>query len=517
MTIKKTAFSILGLMLLASACTRTQAPSDDFHQVYRKEIARLDEVLNILDQHGESIWPGWSTYIDVPCIFEYENNVRLAVGFPDTPQGFELVKGVDIRGKKIYLDRKNEIPVELAWPVSGGGGIRPFQTVSGKQMPCVHMTMRMTSKPGKAQEQVEAGISDDQILILIHEFFHVFQGEFYIVPRHGNLRYNPDTNYALYSEIEGEALLRAFDSEDPDEAKKYLKDFVVARKNKYKSMIPLEQIQEKEDDFAEGTARYAEYAALLNMAESYTPLLSQKDDPYFKEFQDLKIQFEKRRSDLERDKGDTFGSRSKCYQYGCFQALLLTRFVPGWQKTIPQENRFLFDILEEYLDLSLEEEREITEKLKIRYDFNALQNKHFSRVSARDQAHDGFFSQKGKVYIINFKPINEFVIPLPHADSELYRKGLRSVYTKGIKEIRIKDVLFEGSSEPCLQDQLFYIKYIDTKNQGYSIESERQDGDIHYNAVIKTNGFTLKAPAVRIKETDQRVKFSVLSKVSNTT
>ena len=121
--------------------------------------------------------------------------------------------------------------------------------------------------------------------------------------------------------------------------------------------------------------------------------------------------------------------------------------------------------------------------------------------------------QQGKAMIVNFKHIREYPSPAGGEEFPVYIMGLKDVYPKGFKEIRTHEVLMEGKNRPLLKDQLYHIKYIDTDDQGYRVESSRQEGEVHFDAVIQTAGFTLKAPQVRIKERENRVKFIILSKV----
>ena len=77
----------------------------------------------------------------------------------------------------------------------------------------------------------------------------------------------------------------------------------------------------------------------------------------------------------------------------------------------------------------------------------------------------------------------------------------------------ITEVVFQGKEKPMVIEQLYHLRYVDTQNQGFTIDSSRKQGEIYYDAVVNTNGFTLKAPKIRVKERGNRVKFIVLSKV----
>jgi hypothetical protein len=498
----------------------------ELHSVMKMELKRLEELWNVLDQCAEKVWPGWTGYKEVPFLFEYENGVRMLVGHPNPPEGFELVEGIDVNGKKVYLDRRSDIPLELKWPTSGGGGPGPFGMHEGKMVETVDIGLRSLAdsilefkkaQKDKSKEEKEEMnemqfASEGQILLYVHELFHVFQQSFYKY-RYGNLRYNPDTNYAVYSEIEGEALQQAFLEKDDAAAKAYIKDFVVARKLKHNSMAEIEQKQEMEDEFMEGTAVYATYAALQQIVKDYNPIITEKDDPYFFGFKNPHYFFDKELKSLEYSKGDTFGSSGKCYQYGCFQALLLSRFATDWQKMIPGKYHFLYDIIVDYLRMDEEEENQVAQRLNEKYGYDSLFSKHDKEITARDTAFSDFYSQKGKLYIVNFKLTHEFPRATDRNEEKIYRRGINLLYPNGVREIKIKEVLVEGKEKPMAIEQIYHLRYVDTENQDYTIESSRQEGDIYYDAVVTTNGFTLKAPKIRVKEREKRVKFIILSKV----
>ena len=333
----------LALFACRGKASRKAEPGVD--PVMKMELVRLSELYNVLGQVADKVWPGWTGWDKVPHLFDYENNVRMLVGHPEPPPDFQLVEGMAVNGLKAYLDRRAERPVPLSWPTSGGGGPIPFGTSGDKLLQTVQIHLQSRSGGDGAGGAGSGSVSDDQILLYVHELFHVFQRTFDTVEKHGNLRYNPDANYAIYSEVEGEALRRAFLEKDDAGAREFLKDFVVARRLKYRSMTAVEQIQEKEEDFAEGTARYAEYATLLELKKGFRPLVTRKEDPAYSGFAGVDAQIEQRLKDLEFHKGLTLDSRGKCYQYGCFQALLLNRVSPGWQATVPSQNQFLFDMI----------------------------------------------------------------------------------------------------------------------------------------------------------------------------
>jgi hypothetical protein len=521
MKIKKSRNAFIMASLLSLLIPLYSQSAYELPEVMKIDLKRLEETWNILDQFAEKIWPGWDNYRDVPFRFRYPNGVDMLVGHPDPPDSFELLNGVELQGKKIFVDRHNEIPLELKPPMRGGGGIIPF----GKSKPIPIVDLRISEfREADKDEEKKTSLpeefrfaSDRQILTNIHELFHCFQRSIYRY-RFGNFRCNPDANYAIYAEIEGIALENAYLETDDEKARQYLKDFIVARELKRTALMEREQNQESEDDLMEGTAVYSETMALQLMKEGYTPFISKEDDPYFFRFQYANEMLEQKLDYLREQRKTSLDSRGKCYPYGCFQALLLSRFFPDWQENFFKEQKLLDQFLSKSLDMTEEEKEKIAQGLKTRYVLDDISKHHTQRVAQRDKTLEMFQARKGRVYVINFKPTGEYLYPKGYDES--FEVGLMHLYPEGIETIEIQEVLFMGEKTPIMQDQLFYIKWIDTEatpgEKGYSVTFSRQEGEnIYYDAEIKTKGFVLKAPKIEVKDREPRIKITILSKIKS--
>ncbi|UCH96878.1 MAG: hypothetical protein JSV88_08515, partial [Candidatus Aminicenantes bacterium] len=165
-------------------------------QALHIDLKRLEETWHVLDLCAEKVWTGWNNYKDVPFLFGYPNGLQMLVGHPSPPDGFELVPDVKVGEKKVYLDRRHMVPIELTPPLAGGGGPIPF----GKEKQVRTVNLDLSPIPKESTNQAFPG--DEQLLVNIHELFHCFQRQIYH-RNYGNLRYNTDANYAIFSEIEG--------------------------------------------------------------------------------------------------------------------------------------------------------------------------------------------------------------------------------------------------------------------------------------------------------------------------
>jgi hypothetical protein len=509
------------LVVAFIALAAEQVPAQDTLPRYiTVELKRLEEMYHILDLYSTRIWPGWKNYADVPFLFTYTNGVQLLIGHPKPPDGFSLLPGVEIRGKKVFLDRRRELPIPMPLPLLGGGGPIPYGYVDGKLITVVKIGSRplqpVSAKNDKRtlEDDYQLG-SENQIVLNIHELFHCFQRSTYR-SRHGNLQYNTDENYATYAEIEGLALEHSYLEADDATAREYLKDFLIARGLKRRSMTELEQLQESEEDVSEGTATYSELMAATLIKKSYTPLITRKDDPFFFGFKYVDSLIQGKLKMLRFSRTNTLSSRDKCYPYGCYQAVLLNRFAPGWQDGFFQRGRTLDHAIDSLFALQQQEREKIAARLRDRYGYDTIYTRHAQVIGERNEAFKALQSRKGLAFIVNFKNTGEYLAP--ESTQVAHKVGLMYIYPKGIRRIKMADVIFEGKETPMVNDQLFYVKWIDTEatenGPNYEVSGLHEGtGNTYRNAVFKTRGFTLSAPKVEIRETKNRVKVTVLAKV----
>jgi hypothetical protein len=517
---------MLTLSLAAALAPAGQTPVPAAHALpdyLNRELKRLEETWNVLDQFAARIWPGWKNYVDVPFRFSYPNGVQMLVGHPSPTDEFELVPGVEIRGQKVYLSRRREIPLDMKPPIIGGGGVYRFGKTQAVSTVNLLLTPVRPGQPLKGERAVVSSLpkelvssSDGQILLNIHEIFHGFQnGEFR--SRFGNLAMNPDAVIALYSEIEGLALERAYQAADPDQMRQCLRDFLTARRLKRESMTEDERNAESETDISEGTAVFAEAMVIELMKEGFSPRLTTKDDPFYFGFGRFGAFFQEKLASLRRAQKDVFQVRERCYPYGCFQALLLSRLYPGWPEGFFKSGKFMDQLLREKLGFNDSlNAAEAAASLAERYPVKEIAARTGKSIRQRDAALEAALKQKGRVYMINFKATEEYV--LPKARGESYSVGLIDLYPRGIEKVEIRDVLFKGAETLMLKEQLYHIQWIDggdplgDKDRFTLTYSRREGSDIYVDAVFTTPGFTLRAPKIQVRKSAARIKIMILEK-----
>lgn len=391
----KSVFLILLLCLILSvtfsvtllSCSRSQ--KENLESYIQIELHRLQETYRLLDRFAQDIWPGWDNFGAIDIWIDFPNKLEILVTSKRTvPAGFINAEGWEVFDKKVYINRKNEIGssnIKLPLVVGRGRG--------GLNIQIELIPLDLPEDPGDRAEKIETalktaadediafdiapqGDSDGHILMYVHEHFHGYQASFYSIgPGAAGLRdFKVNTAYAVYSHIEGLALLAAYSESDQGKSQEYMQDFIVARTIKHSQMPPEVISAEKHISVVEGTPTYVS----LKMSElikdnSYHPKISPDDDPYFFQFNYLT---ESNRSLIEE--GMIFAAewsqdkRGKYYIYGALQCYLLDRFIPGWKDGFFENKRNLDEVFIEFLNLSPADFKNITQRIKTRYSFDTL-------------------------------------------------------------------------------------------------------------------------------------------------
>ena len=143
------------------------------------ELKRLEETYNLLDEYAQEIWPGWDNYNDVEFQVQFPNMVFLIVNPRDEiPEGYEKLADRTVRGKEIYLNRTEELPIKLEPPLHGGGGGGMTIRIRLRE------NEQKTDKEKLNEKEMAQAQSESQILLYVHEFFHGFQSQVWPKMKH---------------------------------------------------------------------------------------------------------------------------------------------------------------------------------------------------------------------------------------------------------------------------------------------------------------------------------------------
>ena len=525
------------------------------------ELKRLEETYRLMDSYAGRIWPGWNNYMEIEFQVRYPNLVMLLVGPRDNkvPEGYELVPDRTLRGKKIYVNRTDALPMDVRPPLTGGGNggltIRIYMEQHDLTREEADKAVNKAIAEKNFTFQPE-GSSDREIILYVHEFFHGYQvramrnrrealekarkaGKLPAQPakreeprkraaedrdREGE-GFQANTGYSTYSSIEGQALLDCYLEKDRARALECFKDYMVAREIKHAKYMPADAAaEESEGTLSEGSAVYANTRMLMFIRDTkYKPFLTGKDDPFFYgyRFADGKIAEDTSEAMAAR-KDDTLDTSGKQYTFGVYQCFALDRFFPGWNKGLYEKGLNLDDITAAKLKLTEKEKAAIAERLKTKYDYDGLYARHEARIAARDGIMNTVKSPKGRTYIIDMEKTNDFV--------EVEGRGREGVdfiiisvsgyYIHGIRDYKKDDIELTTWDTLIHKPFLYTIEWTDTEvkpdEKNYTFHYEKQEGDIYKNIIFTTPGFTLKAPEVRIQEIKEKNQFriNVLSKVA---
>jgi len=519
MDLKRVAITGFLLLLILFPAVTAGQDSQALPAVVITELKHLDETYRVLDAVSEKIWPGWKDYRQVPFLLEYENGLRVLIGHPNPPKEFQLVTGFRVGDSQVFADRTQLVAKELVPPLAAGGGPRGFgSTVDGLSVEVVKMEFAPANQLDLGDEGPLPPSAEQQILIYIHELFHCFQRSHLKNRRYGTLLFNADADYALYSEIEGLALHRAYLEPDADKAKLLIKEFLVARALKRAaSMSELQANEESAGEFAEGTADYAQFKTLEALkAGGFTPVLTAQQDPYYGGFRNVDLFLRRYHDRLLKAARDVEWPLGKSYTYGCFQALLSDRLFPGWQQSVVAESAFIDKDLGKRLAITPEERSQIEQRIRETYPVAEIRERNAKYLNARDDAYRKMKSRAGQVYVVDFKATGQYLSNVADKKGS-YSLGYIELYPKGLGPIKFDDVELSRVTGPAEINQLHYVRTIDARvrkgTRPLTVEGTKQADGSCKDAVVRTPLFTLKAPHVRIKVIGNLVKIQVLSRV----
>jgi hypothetical protein len=507
---------MLALAAAWPAVAQPKATRADLPPVVLMHLRQLEETYRVLDVVAQKVWSGWSSYRETPFLLDYPNGLRVMVGHPNPPAAeFELVEGVQVENKKVAIDRRRLVPLAVEAPLSAGGGpISYGTTADGRPVEVVRMTYRSSEAPIPPANS--ALVTDRQILMYIHELFHCFQRVRFASVQFGNLQFNADTTYASWSEVEGLALEAAYLEKDDQQARERLKDFLVARDVKRRSMTATQSGEESADDVREGTAVYSTVRTLEALRETgFRPGITAEEDPYYGGFKEIDALLKTYLEQLQAVTRRIEDPKMKCYDYGSFQSLLSQRLFPGWQDAVTR-GAFIDAELRRQLPIPDAERTTIEQRLKDGYRVDEIRTRVASVLDPRDAAWKTIQARRGRVYVIDVKAAGQFIDTTFPAKAG-YRLGIGRLFPDGADAVRFNDVELSRVTVPFETAELYYVRLVDTTpkkgGRGFTITGQKQADGSYTDATVTTPLFTLKAPRVRVIESANRIKVKVLSRV----
>ena len=351
--------AVLNTSLPKASSTPEELSLDDQH--------RIAEINHLRSTLGNRIWPGWGD-LEIPVLLYNESHAF----FTGSDSAITATGWTRIPYQTTFGSAWKPIDDDLSYfqqPLPGNGQTpQAFIVQVGEQLAASMTTKEWTQiklvklikndLPGFLKPIFPYQLftnkfdSDWHIASVLHESFHVFQAQqnytrFENAEKLNSLHdlypwNNPDFRHQWVEERK--LLAKALKEPNEDRAKSLVIDWLTIRETRRASLTEKLITYEKEREWLEGLAKYAEINAwrmALDTA-SYTPLAVMNNDPDFNFYQNAEDNFSKELLQLQSDLGF---SESMLYYSGWVQAELLDRFYPDWKDLALQSDIYLEDLL----------------------------------------------------------------------------------------------------------------------------------------------------------------------------
>jgi CRISPR/Cas system CMR subunit Cmr4 (Cas7 group RAMP superfamily) len=380
---------IIPLILFCSFNTNASAQYSTELKIDSKLLVSLKECRKIFDEIGSELYPGWD-FKKMPVLFYKPKVQEVLINFPYKPKGFSVYHGFNPLGDEtIYyrndttffdIDDQNTSfnidSIEVLVVADPASSMRNQIRYTVSSMP-VDTALKWVDEWGFMQS------SYDQLLMIFHEGFHVYQNR-KAPEKYANevavIKYPAldAINNSLYV-LEGKILREAMLAKNLSERKELAKQFTAVRTSRIAVLDSAFIEYENLNEYVEGTAKYIEYK-VLSKGEQLTP---SEEMYYHYGFNGYKSElpkiFKKRADNMmkiialsDNRFGNKYGTgpvRFRLYESGAAIAFILDDVNPEWKKTIFNDKVFLFEILKNSLKLSPEEEKNYLEKAKLKFGY----------------------------------------------------------------------------------------------------------------------------------------------------
>jgi hypothetical protein len=514
-------FVFFSLCFLNVSISLAGSLSDTLNPALRIDLQRIEETWRILDRYADHVWPGWNNYVDVPFQIEYPNGLRLHIGEPNSPNNFKLVHGFLVRGKNVYINssRLNSLVLSTRHYIYGGG------VGMGK-----HPTMRVRAylitpeKEKTAEEEVKAlgnpnfspelpYSTDYSIFVLMHELFHCFANYAPLFWSDQKI-YEPDLNYAVYAEIEGDLLEKVAYEPTLDSLKADLRKFLAVRAMRREGLLDYQKAYESGREKADGTAEYVDYKIIDRMKSGFERGISHEVDPLYFGFRYASYFHLMTMRNVHETRKNTLLASGKVYGNGLFMCLILDKLMPAWKKDLFTSNSMLDDLIVQTVQADKTQDTMLIQEIKRDYAFEALAQRHGPAIAERDSVIEYFQIPNNRYFVIDFDSLGLSPEIVPHG--KRFERTMAAFYSRGIKTAKVGDLTIEGREVPACFDYLTHtFRFVETGLAGvplkYNLKYIRKDSDgVFFDVNISTQEFNLHATKVKIFESTNEVKFKIL-------
>jgi len=338
-------------------------------QVDPRLIAEANEAWSLIGSAQNPIWPGWDAS-STPLLFYLPGEQDVLINHPHPPQGFLPYDGpVRFPGWHIWVKNGPTLlgidGQNTATNVEGVPTLAVADTLSNLRNKVSFMLMDARPADEKVRTLRALNLATDpydQLAMVVHEAFHVFQDK--QAPDKGAdemlLLYYPvlsvqnNVGFAL----EGAALAKALRTKDDLELRRAAIRWLAVRKDR-RASLPAKAVEyEDGTEYNEGLATYTQYR-LYEVLEGRSPGAAMAWVQGFAGYSDLAPQRERLVETMVQNlsgevavNGDPYGTaplRIRLYYSGMAAGVLLDRLSPGWKSRIFAPDVSLTALAEEAL------------------------------------------------------------------------------------------------------------------------------------------------------------------------
>ncbi|MCB9211266.1 MAG: hypothetical protein H6609_18005 [Ignavibacteriales bacterium] len=501
---------ILNLILFLFVCSSSYSKANyKLPEYVLVDINKIVFTYALLDSVSDSVFIGWNNFREVPISISYENGLEILIGFPELQGNYFNCESLIINGKSIFVDTSNVTELVLDNYSILTGAASPIGNANKKTIWGLHLRSHRISN--SEQDQIYNSI-DMEISTLIHELTHSLQQSLKLQFKSPNFNFDTNLDYVIFSTLEGLALKKAYIAKDSKSKKELLRDFLIFRKEKRKSMDSLSILSESHAEFTEGMAVYAERRVneILQNNKNIFENLKQKykmPKALFNRLTELEDYLD---SLFEKQIYESYNSRTKVYFYGYVQAKLCNDLYGTTAKWYIDKNYSYYDAI---IQSNLYRDENLIETLKNEYNYTEVYNYHYPIIHSRDSIIHIINNQIGIKYILNFKPMEKMIFSLLEKNFPYMKYNNEYYLDKNIGEIKFDKIKINFHTSLSKILELYKLELFSKSKNDYEFDYSKKENNIYYGVKIKTPIFDLEAPKINITEDDKSILIEILSSI----
>jgi len=489
-------------------------------------IAEASEAWDIIGNAANPIWPGWNAS-PTPILFYLPGVQDVLINHPAPPAGFAPYTGpLRFPGGRIVV---KEGPTLMEWDGQNTaievGGIETLVLADTQSNLRVQIGGLLEDPRPVAEKMKDltfprlATDPYDQLCMIVHEAFHVFQASAapdkvaneMLLVHYPVLSAENNAGFAQ----EGAALAEALRAQDPATFRRAVVRWVALRSSR-RAKLSQEAIEYEDGvEFLEGLAKYTEYR-LLQVLETRTP---RADLWWVQGFEgygnlgalrgrllDQMVQHMRGEASVNNDPYGTAPLRMRLYYSGMALAAVLDRLSPDWKRAILKPEVSLTDLVREGAGASQAELEAALKEARADKDYPALLEAKNRLAREGRMEIDGMLARiergEGTGILLDYGELPSLEVAMAFTPFGIrVVDGDRTIYTMVPVQVRFADktVVAQTEPSPLLQDkkarrvQFRLSKSVSPQEVESALGSEGRLGQEIAGLTLDLPGMTLRA------------------------